>query len=194
MSCQPHYPWFDLLNNIWGWVHNTTLLIVQLPTVSCYFIPLSGPIILLRTLFSNALSLCSSLNARDQTLHPYKTTRITTVMYVLTFGKKKHAVSIFGLKWQCWEVGEVLWRKTEGVDQTQLTPSAFLSLTLGYIHPQLPNIVTSAMKMETVCFSEIFASNYERIFQNPKYHNNHHHHYTHCCKTSNLTRWTFLVS
>jgi hypothetical protein len=34
---------------------------------------LFGPNILLRTLFSNPLSLCSSLNARDQVSHPYKT-------------------------------------------------------------------------------------------------------------------------
>jgi hypothetical protein len=35
--------------------------------------PLS-PNILLRTLFSNTLSLCSSLSVRDQVSHPYKTT------------------------------------------------------------------------------------------------------------------------
>jgi hypothetical protein len=33
-----------------------------------------GPNILLRTLFSNILSLCSSLSVRDQVTHPYKTT------------------------------------------------------------------------------------------------------------------------
>jgi hypothetical protein len=35
---------------------------------------LLGPNILLRTLFSNTLSLCSFLNMRDQVSHPYKTT------------------------------------------------------------------------------------------------------------------------
>jgi hypothetical protein len=35
---------------------------------------LLGPNILLSTLFSNALSLCSSLHVRDQVPHPYKTT------------------------------------------------------------------------------------------------------------------------
>ena len=34
---------------------------------------LLGPIILLSTLFSNTLSLCSSLNVSDQVSHPYKT-------------------------------------------------------------------------------------------------------------------------
>jgi hypothetical protein len=33
---------------------------------------LLGPNILLRTLFSNTLSLCSSLSVRDQVSHPYK--------------------------------------------------------------------------------------------------------------------------
>jgi hypothetical protein len=35
---------------------------------------LLGPNILLNTLFSDTLSLCSFLNVRDQVLHPYKTT------------------------------------------------------------------------------------------------------------------------
>jgi hypothetical protein len=42
---------------------------------------LFGPYILLRTLFSNTLSLCSSLNARDQVLHPYETTGRIMVLY-----------------------------------------------------------------------------------------------------------------
>jgi putative effector of murein hydrolase LrgA (UPF0299 family) len=35
---------------------------------------LFGLIILLSTLFSNTLSLCSSLNVRDQVSHPFRTT------------------------------------------------------------------------------------------------------------------------
>jgi hypothetical protein len=46
---------------------------------------LLGPNILLRTLFSNTLSLCCSLNVRDQVLHPYKKTGRIMVLYVLTF-------------------------------------------------------------------------------------------------------------
>jgi hypothetical protein len=46
---------------------------------------LLGPNILLSTLFSNTLSLCSSLNVRDQVWHPYKTTGKITVLYILTF-------------------------------------------------------------------------------------------------------------
>jgi hypothetical protein len=40
MSRPPHSPWFDLTNDIWVWVQNMKLLVVQLPTFSCYFITL----------------------------------------------------------------------------------------------------------------------------------------------------------
>ena len=40
------------------------------------------PNILLNTLFSNTLSLCSSLNVSDQVSHPYKTTGKIIVLYV----------------------------------------------------------------------------------------------------------------
>jgi polysaccharide pyruvyl transferase WcaK-like protein len=46
---------------------------------------LLGPNILLSTLFSNTLSLCSSLSVRDQVSHPYKITGKTTVLYTLIF-------------------------------------------------------------------------------------------------------------
>ena len=43
------------------------------------------PNILLNTLFSNTLSLCSSLNVSDQVSHPYKTTGKIIVLYILVF-------------------------------------------------------------------------------------------------------------
>jgi hypothetical protein len=46
---------------------------------------LFGPNILLSTLFSNTLSLCSSLTVRDHVPRPYKTTGKVTVLYILTF-------------------------------------------------------------------------------------------------------------
>jgi hypothetical protein len=46
---------------------------------------LLGPNVLLSTLFSNTLSLCCSLNVRDQVSHPYKTTGRIVVLYTLTF-------------------------------------------------------------------------------------------------------------
>jgi hypothetical protein len=52
------------------------------PTVTS---SLYGPNILLSTLFSNTLSLCSSLNVRDQVSHPYRTTSKITSSYILLF-------------------------------------------------------------------------------------------------------------
>jgi hypothetical protein len=46
---------------------------------------LFGPNILFSTLFSNILSLCSSLNVRDQVSHPYRTTDKRTVLCILIF-------------------------------------------------------------------------------------------------------------
>ncbi|PNF43097.1 hypothetical protein B7P43_G02301, partial [Cryptotermes secundus] len=54
---------------------------LQPPVTSSLF----GPNILLNTLFSNTLSLCSSLNVRDQVSHPYRTTGKIIVLYILIF-------------------------------------------------------------------------------------------------------------
>jgi hypothetical protein len=67
MPCLPHSPWLDLPSDIWGWVQIIKHLIVQLTSF------LLGPNILLRTLFSNTVSLCSSLSVRDNVSHPYIT-------------------------------------------------------------------------------------------------------------------------
>jgi hypothetical protein len=66
-------PLFYQPNDIWWSAQVMKLLIMQFspasPTSS-----LLGPNILLSTLFSNTLNLCSYLNIKDQTSHPYKTT------------------------------------------------------------------------------------------------------------------------
>jgi hypothetical protein len=36
----PHFPWLHLPNDIWGWIKNMKLLIVQLCPFFCYFLPL----------------------------------------------------------------------------------------------------------------------------------------------------------
>jgi hypothetical protein len=41
--------------------------------------------ILLSTLLSNTLSLCSSLNIRGKVSHPYRTTGKSIVLYILIF-------------------------------------------------------------------------------------------------------------
>jgi len=69
-------------NNIWISLQVTKSLIMQ-SSPATYF--LSGPNILLRTLFSNTLTLCLSLSVRDQVSHQYKTTAKTMIMYILIF-------------------------------------------------------------------------------------------------------------
>ncbi|PNF36818.1 hypothetical protein B7P43_G09612, partial [Cryptotermes secundus] len=54
---------------------------LQPPVTSSLF----GPNILLNTLFSNTLNLCSSLNVRDQLSHPYRTTGKIKFLYILIF-------------------------------------------------------------------------------------------------------------
>ena len=54
--------------------------------VGCHCFPPSSPLdpnILFNTLFSNKLSLRSSLNVSDQLSHPYKTTGKIIVLYIL---------------------------------------------------------------------------------------------------------------
>jgi hypothetical protein len=60
MLCPLHSPSFDLPNNIWWWVQIMKLSIVRLSPLSRYFTPPRSNI-LLSTLFSKTLSLCSSL-------------------------------------------------------------------------------------------------------------------------------------
>jgi hypothetical protein len=65
---------------------------------SCLQPPLTyslfGPTILLSTLFSNTLSLYSSLNVRDHVSHPYRTTG-KIIVYVLTVNLSKTIPSLF---------------------------------------------------------------------------------------------------
>jgi len=85
-TCLAHLILLDLINRtilgeeyrslsspLWSFLHS--------PVTSS----LSSPNILLRTLFSNTLSLRSSLNVIDQVSHPYKTKGKITVLYILIF-------------------------------------------------------------------------------------------------------------
>jgi hypothetical protein len=50
----------------------------------------------LSTLFSNTLSLCSSLNVREQVSHPYRTTGKIVVLYILI-------ITLLDIFWYCIE-------------------------------------------------------------------------------------------
>jgi hypothetical protein len=84
MPCPSHLPWHDLPNDIYWWVQIMKFLTVQLPPFPRH-ITLLGPDILLKTLFSDTLNLCSSLSVRDQVSHPHKTSGRIMVLYILTF-------------------------------------------------------------------------------------------------------------
>jgi hypothetical protein len=58
-------------SSLWG--------LLQSPVISC----LLGPNILLSTLFSYVLNLCSLLSVTDQVSHPYETRCRIMVMYIL---------------------------------------------------------------------------------------------------------------
>jgi hypothetical protein len=60
------------------------LLTVQFPPTSISS-SLIGQDILLSTLFSSTLGLCSSLNVRDQGSYSYRTTGKIVVLYILIF-------------------------------------------------------------------------------------------------------------
>jgi hypothetical protein len=74
MSRPPHTPWS---NDLWS---SPLYNFSHYPSSS-----LLGPNILLNTLFSENLSLCSSLKVRDQVSHPNSTTGKITVLYILVF-------------------------------------------------------------------------------------------------------------
>ena len=72
----------------------------------CSFLPSTvnssflGPNILLSTLFSNTVSLCSFLSMRDQVSHPYETTGNTIVLYFIlkVFWRANWKTKYSGLK------------------------------------------------------------------------------------------------
>jgi hypothetical protein len=89
MPRPPHSPWLDLTclmisENEYKLWSSSLCNFLHSPATSS----LLGPNILLRTLFSNTLSLCSSLSVTDQVSHPYKTTGRIMVLCILVFRNK----------------------------------------------------------------------------------------------------------
>jgi hypothetical protein len=76
---------------------NSSLCSFLQPPITSSFL---GPNILLSTLFNNTLSLCSSLNVRDQVSHPHKTTGKIMILHFLIFMYfEEHQYSI-KIKWK----------------------------------------------------------------------------------------------
>jgi hypothetical protein len=82
MPCPSHPPSLDHSNYTWRRVQVMKLLIVQFPQTTVTS-SLFGPNILLSTLPSNTLSLCSSLKNWDQDSPPHINTGKIIVFYIL---------------------------------------------------------------------------------------------------------------
>src|SRR5215469_8203726 len=82
-KCPPPAPILSQLHPVSNPSHFLKILLnfLHSPVTSS----LLGPNTLLNTLFSNTLSLRSSLNVSDQVSHPYKTTGKIIVLYILIF-------------------------------------------------------------------------------------------------------------
>jgi hypothetical protein len=76
-------PWLGHSDYTWRRVQAMKLLIIRFSLTSWQ--SLFGSNILLSTLFSNTLNLCSSLKVRDQVSHPYKIKGKIIVLYILIF-------------------------------------------------------------------------------------------------------------
>jgi hypothetical protein len=81
MPCPSHASWLDHSNYSTSYEAPHDAFFFKPPVTSSLF----SPNILLSTLFSNTLSLCSYLNVREQVWHPYKTTGKIIIFYILIF-------------------------------------------------------------------------------------------------------------
>jgi hypothetical protein len=82
MSRPSHPLWFNHPNNIRWRIQAMKFIIIQFSPRSVFLL---GPNILLNTLFSKTLSLCSSRKVKDQVPHPYSTTGKIIVLHNLIF-------------------------------------------------------------------------------------------------------------
>jgi hypothetical protein len=68
-----------------SWSNYTWRRVQVMKLLSLVTSSLFGPNTFLNTLFSNTLSLCSSLNVRDQVSHPYRIRGKIIVFYIQIF-------------------------------------------------------------------------------------------------------------
>jgi len=85
-TCPAHFILLDfftqtILDEEYSSLSSTLCIFLYSPVTSS----LLAPNILLNNLFSNTLSLLSSLSMSDQVSHPYKTTGKIIVLYILIF-------------------------------------------------------------------------------------------------------------
>jgi hypothetical protein len=85
LSCPSHPSAVHHSNYTWRRVQVMKLLIMQFCPTSLHFTPLFSQTILLSTQVSNTLSLCPTLNVRNQVSHPHKTADNIIVLYILIY-------------------------------------------------------------------------------------------------------------
>jgi hypothetical protein len=97
MPRQSHPLRLNNSNYTWRRVQISKLHVMQCPVTSFLFCPN----ILLSTLFSNTLSLCSALNVIDQVSHPYRTTGKIVILYIhiFTFFDSRREYGRFWTEW-----------------------------------------------------------------------------------------------
>jgi hypothetical protein len=100
----PHPHWLDNSNYTWWRVQIMQFLIMQFSTLLS--LHPSSVHIVLSILFSNTLSLCSSLIVRHQVSHPYRTTGKIKVLDILIFRlfDSKQKETVLG-----WMVASITW-------------------------------------------------------------------------------------
>jgi len=84
-TCSTHFILYFITLTIFGEQYSSLISSLCSYLHSPVISSLLGPNILLKTLFSNTLSLHSSLNVSNQVPHPYKTTGKIIVLYILIF-------------------------------------------------------------------------------------------------------------
>jgi hypothetical protein len=88
-----HSSRFYHLHNIWWGVQIIKLLIMKFSPFPCHLVPLR-PKYFLNTLFSNTLSLRSSLNVSDRVSHPHKTTGKLPKIYACHLSQTGHRTAL----------------------------------------------------------------------------------------------------